>query len=431
MIRIVILLLTLSLAASAQYHTAGWSFIGDANAATLNPVAVGRISSGGKLTTILPFSKLVSYDPAHGGALDVDDSTYVVAILSKLNTGKLLRVDSRGTLLQTLQVLSAPPPAGGFVHDVIVDQNGDYITVVGPPTAAHQACLLKVNRAGAVSTVFRGAGMNYPSTVLTDIDTGNFLLLDKPNRAVFNITPDGATVTSVGIFTQARYIGDQMAQHIATGDLYAGSYSYYNAVLVRMDIHGVSTLFLASGLYGAYGMHMDRSSDPNPRLTIGSTSWDSGVFHLDLKTQVITTLISTNTGFPLVYHKVFPDREVATLRKAPGKWDVLLHLAGEGGSAYAVGLGLSGVRPGVALPDGRHLWFNPDALTPLSIDGRLGPLFTGYAGVLDPSGRATARLDVSMLPALKGLRIWIQAVTLAPAAPLGIRTIPDPVILLL
>ena len=166
-------------------------------------------------------------------------------------------------------------------------------------------------------------------------------------------------------------------------------------------------------------------------MAIGSTSVDSGVFFMDLRTRALITLFSSNTGFPLVYHKVFPAREVATLKTASGKWEVKLHFANQGGNAFAVGLGTSGVRPGIGLPDGRRVSFNPDPLTPLSIDGRLGAVFTGNVGVLDLNGRATAKLDVSRFPVLKGLRVWIQALTLDPNAPLGIRTVPDPVLVVL
>ena len=417
--------------ASGQSHTAGWSFIGDANAASPYAVTVGRVDRHGVFTTILALNRLLAYDHGQGGALEPDDQTYVVAILSKVNTGKLLRVDSQGTILQTLPVLTQPPPQGGFVHDVMVDPNGDYIVVTGPPTAAQKACLLKVDRQGAVSTVFAGQNLGYATSVTMDIDTGNFLLLDNRTRDLYSITPDGATVTSVGRFGPTLYILNQVTQHVGSGDTFVGSWSTYGAVLLRMNAIGQSSVYLPSGLYGAYGVHADRSSAANPRLLVGSTSVDSGLFYVDLRTQAITTLVSTAVGFPLVYHKVFPSRDVATIRQAPSRWDVRLHFPGEAGNAYVVGLGLSGVRPGLGLPDRRRLCFNLDDLTRLSLGGLLGLRFTGYAGRLDAAGRATATLDTSPWPGLRGLRVWIQALTLDPNAPLGIRTIPDPVVLVL
>lgn len=422
-------LLALAAACPGQHHTAGWSFIGDANAATQLPVAVGHIDMAGKLTTILPFSRLVKYDHAHGGALDADDRSYLVAVMSNYNNGKLLKVSRTGTILQAMKVLKSPPPGGGFVFDVMVDQNGDYVTVVGPPSSAVKACLLRVDRGGKITTVFSGANISAASAVVTDIDTGDFLMLDRNQKTVYRIPANGSAVTSVGVFSAARYLLDQMAQRITNGDLYAGSSSYYQAVLVRLNRAGQSFIALGSGLYGAYGIHFDRASAASPRIAIGSTSWDSGLFFMDLKSKAITTLFSHGTGFPLVYHKVFPNREVGTLRTAAGKWDVHLHFAGEAGNAYAVGLGLSGVRPGLPFPDGRRMFFNADELTAMSLDGRLRPLLTGNLGVLDAAGRAVARVDVSGHPAFQGFTIWIQAVTLDRKAPLGIRTLPDPVVL--
>ncbi|MBN2491812.1 MAG: hypothetical protein JXQ29_13275 [Planctomycetes bacterium] len=417
---------------AAQHHTAPWSFIGDANAASPYPVTIGRIDLQGVFTTVLPLGRLLQYDHGQGGALEADDQTYVVAILSKVNTGKLLRVDAGGTILQTVVILPVPPQAGGgYTHDVIVDQNGDYVVVVGPPTAAPKACLLRANRQGVIGTIFPGPGLGYATAVTTDIDSGHFLLLDTQMRDVYSIAPDGSAVTSVGNFSRQIYLLNQLTQDVASGDLFVGSWSQFGAVLLRMDSLGQSTIFLGWGLYGAYGVHTDRASDPCPRLVVGSTSVDSGLFFVDLATRAITTFYSSAVGFPLVYHKVFPNREVATERFAARGWNVRLHFAGEGGSAYTLALSLSGVRPGLFLPDGRRICFNPDAVTAPSVLGHLAAVFTGQSGRLDVGGRATARLDVSSLPPLAGLRVWIQALVLDPNAPLGIRTIPDPVVMVL
>jgi len=264
--------------------------------------------------------------------------------------------------------------------------------------------------------------------VTTDIDTGNYLLVDTRGRAVYSIVPDGSAITSVGILSTTHTLGSQVTQDIRSGDLFVGSWTNRGVLLFRMNSGGVTTTFLASGLTAGLGVFADRSSAANPRLVLGSGSTTSGVFFVDLTTKAITTLYTGATSY---YYQVFPDREVATIKRGPGKWEITMHFKGESGNAYAVGLSFSGVRPGVVLPDGRRIHLNVDDLTALSVNGLLGPLFTGYTGTLNSFDRASALLDVSGLPVLKGVRIWAQALTLKPSAPLGIHTIADPLILIL
>jgi len=194
-----------------------------------------------------------------------------------------------------------------------------------------------------------------------------------------------------------------------------------------MNSGGVATTFLTSGLNAVYGVHADRSSVANPRLALGALGTAPSVCFVDLTTKAITTL---HTGSVLFY-QVFPNREVATIKRGPGKWEIVMHFQGESGNAYVAGLSLSGVRPGVRLPDRRRIHLNVDTLTALSVNGLLGPLFSGYTGALNAFDRGSAVLDVSGLPALKGTRIWAQVVTLNKSAPLGIQTIADPVVLIL
>jgi hypothetical protein len=99
---------------------------------------------------------------------------------------------------------------------------------------------------------------------------------------------------------------------------------------------------------------------------------------------------------------------------------------------YALALSLSGVRPGVLLPDGRRLPLNVDALTHAVLFGGLGH-FLSFASVgrLGPLGLAFTYLDVSRLPGVSGIRVWAVAVALDPAAPLGLGTISDPILIVL
>ena len=194
------------------------------------------------------------------------------------------------------------------------------------------------------------------------------------------------------------------------------------AVIHRLDALGT---FKAIGTnITTYGMHLDRASASIPQLIFGSSGTSSGLYVFDLNTNAIATLASLSG---VTVQKVFPSREVSTLRRAAGTWEIALHFAGEAGNGYAVGLSLSGIRPGVSLPGGRRVPLNVDNLTSLSVNGQLGPLFAGAVGALNSFDRGMAVLDVSSLPVLKGIPVWAVALTLNPQAPLGIQTISDPI----
>ncbi|MBN2489619.1 MAG: hypothetical protein JXQ29_02075 [Planctomycetes bacterium] len=421
-----VLLSLLALTLAAQPHTAGWSFTGSASATSPTPVALGLVDSTGKLSTILTVSQLPANVYAAGGTIDYDDRIYVMALLSKVINGSVIQVDQKGSIVQTIQVESTNPGmGGGMTYDVILDQNGDYIVVVGFGGGTPFPGLRKVDRANKVTTIYQGAPLRDPYAVTVDINSGDFVVVDTSTHGVYRIAPDGSAITSVGIFPSNLSIRNQICQDPRTGDYFVGSFQSNGAVLMRMDQLGQMTTFLASGLIAGYGVYPDRASAAAPRLAVGSTSTTSGIFFVDLATKAITTLINTASS-SLTYLQVFPARELATYLRSPGCWEIYLHFAGEAGNAYAVGLSLSDVRPGVPLPDGRRILLNVDDLTALSLSGRLGPLFAGNVGKLTPSARAMAVLDVSSLPVLKGLPIWLLAATLNPQAPLGIQTISDP-----
>jgi hypothetical protein len=421
-----VLIALLALAVAAQPHTAGWSFTGSASATSPAPVAIGIVDNAGKLSTIMPVSQLPVNVYAAGATIDFDDKTYVMALLSKAINGSLIQVDQKGTILQTIQVESVNPGmGGGMTHDVMLDQNGDYIVVVGFGGGTPNPGLRKVDRANKVTTIYQGTPLRDPYAVTVDIDTGDFIVVDTSTHGLYSIAPDGSAITSVGLFPTNLSIRNQICQDPRTGDYFVGSFQSNGAVLMRMDQLGQMTTFLASGLIAGYGVYPDRGSAAAPRLAVGSTSTTSGIFFVDLSTKAITTLINTASA-SLTYLQVFPAREVATYLRSPGRWEIYLHFAGEASAAYAVGLSLSGVRPGVPLPDGRRILLNVDNLTALSLNGQLGPLFTGNVGNLNPSARAMAVLDVSSLPVLKGIPVWLLAATLDPRAPLGIQTISDP-----
>jgi len=404
----------------AQPHTTGWSFT--SSASNLVPVFAGRVDMNGTVSTILSLSQLPQNVYTAGGTFDFDDRTYMIALLSKVINGSLLQLDRRGTILQTIQVLSTNPQnGGGMTYDVDVDQNGDFIVAVGFGGGPGNTGLFKVDRTNKVTTISKSSLFQDIVAVTPDVVSGNFLVMDQSVRGIMSVAPDGSAVTSIGRFGVS--VGQQIAQHKGSGDLYVGTFSSTGALLLRMDLTGIASTFLTSGLVSGRAVFVDRSSAAQPRLIVGSAGTTSGFYFVDLATKAITTLTTTGSTS---YSQIFPDREVGTVLRSPGRWEISLHFGGQAGNGYAIGLSLSGVQPGVGLPDGRRIFLNVDNLTALSLSGLLGPIFTQNVGNLNVFDRASAFLDVSAFPGLKGIPVWLLTVTLNPSAPLGFQTIADP-----
>jgi hypothetical protein len=109
-----------------------------------------------------------------------------------------------------------------------------------------------------------------------------------------------------------------------------------------------------------------------------------------------------------------------------------LHISfpGEAGRRYAVGFSLTGIRPGIALPDSRVIPLQFDGLTALSLTSGIPGMLENSTGALDLYGRAKVKVDTNSAgPLFKGCKIWAAAVVLDPTAPLGIAHIAGPTLL--
>ncbi|MBN2490471.1 MAG: hypothetical protein JXQ29_06445, partial [Planctomycetes bacterium] len=108
---------------------------------------------------------------------------------------------------------------------------------------------------------------------------------------------------------------------------------------------------------------------------------------------------------------------------APGtNLDFALNMAGNAGLPYQMG---SSFGNGPIPIDSRKLELSLDDLLVLSVSNALPAIFRNYAGVLDASGKASARLGIPNLPVLKGIRIYTAFVTLKATAPSGIASISN------
>ena len=102
--------------------------------------------------------------------------------------------------------------------------------------------------------------------------------------------------------------------------------------------------------------------------------------------------------------------------------DFTLSAAGDPNLPYQLG---SSFGNGPIPIDNRSLELSPDNLLVLSVGGLIPAFFQNYSGILDSSGKASARLAIPNLPVLKGIRIYTAFVTLNPSAPTGVQSISN------
>jgi hypothetical protein len=100
--------------------------------------------------------------------------------------------------------------------------------------------------------------------------------------------------------------------------------------------------------------------------------------------------------------------------------DLNLLAPSDAGRPYQVGTSL-GAGP---IPIGNFkLELSPDDLLVASTSGALPMIFRNYAGLLDASGKALARLAIPAIPALKGVRLYSAFLTIDPAKAGGVSQV--------
>jgi hypothetical protein len=106
--------------------------------------------------------------------------------------------------------------------------------------------------------------------------------------------------------------------------------------------------------------------------------------------------------------------------------DLDLLATADAGKTYQIGTSL-GNGP---IPIGsRSLGLSPDTMLLMSVSGVLPAIFQNYAGTLDASGKAKAKLAIPNIPPLKGIRLYNAFLTLDPSAPQGVSIISPTVLL--
>ncbi|MBK8977378.1 MAG: hypothetical protein IPM29_15815 [Planctomycetes bacterium] len=286
--------------------------------------------------------------------------------------------------------------------------------------------VLRVTRGGQVTTVAPMPSGSRPFGVTPDPrGNGEFLVVDDRADTLFRVDPLGnVTPLHAGLPFQLP----QGAAFFANGD-----YAVFDGVtdsIFRVDrSSNAVTTWVTNGALAANPEGIVPSGDGGFFVSSSGNPGGNRVLAIDPAGNVSTV----GSGAPLVNVEdigIVPSlRAPAFAATGPGNpTTFVLDLRAEANRTYALGIAAT-VFPGLQLSptDPRGLTVNPDALFVTTLGLVAPPVFTGFFGVLDPTGQSSATLDLSILPpgALAGIVLHAQALTFDLAAPTGIGDLTD------
>jgi len=413
-----VLILSLSVVSiGAQAHNAGYILPGASG-------SVQHVSMTGVVTSIQPHTGSI-----YCTTMNVDNQTALV--FDYTNTA-IVKIDPMTLAVVGTFYTNSSLSSSTNVYDMCFDHNGDLYLGSSSSSGIGRG-VFKIDQTATMTPVTVASSSTqpfyYPENL--DIDTDSAELLvgdDRSGDPLVLLERDGSTFTTIASGWNFRY---GTHKDMNTGIIYSGTCcdtsTPNRSIYWLLPSTTTPGPFVSStSLRGGYDPMLDRASMANPRIVC--SSWNSGssggLFYVDLNSKAIsklTTILRNTYDVTFVY-----GRNLQSARTAKGRWDIQLNAPGLAGLPYVIAVSASGTRPGIGLPDGRRIPLAFDTLSYLSLLGSLSPFLTNNIGVLDKSSTAIAKLDLSTLPAAaNGTRLWIGAVILDKAAPIGMALIVD------
>jgi hypothetical protein len=360
-----------------------------------------------------------------GVHLDIDNES----ILTRWNND-LVSIDAAGTVTTLFQ----PPAAYPILH-----QSGNLLMTTGRGIGTISYVGLAVwTREGTVVRTFPtqipfSAFSLWRARAVQDLDSGDyFVLADQYSQPpmIHRVREDGAFQN----VTPPNWFSEPPDQDPRTGDWYA--HAWFGSQPRPPKSNGI------------FWSRFQLTPPTQPVLLISEPSLQRPVrvhegrflfgFHLVQGNPIQESVfrLPLNGGPPTLIPVSPPDyaesvdgpieiigrRQIAGRGPAtPGSdYELLVRFLREEGRAYQLAAS-AGVRPGITVAAG-NIPLNPDALFLLSLTNPA--VFVGFSGVLDATGRASARVRLPAVPGLRGFRMFFSGVTYGPG---GIRRIAEPI----
>jgi hypothetical protein len=348
--------------------------------------AVVQITPTGTVTTIctLPW-------PANAVTMAVNNTDLAV-----LGRSLLARIGYVATVTPAGVVTTLASYASNIYENMAVDVNGTYVMSAG---VSGTDVVIRVDRFGMLTTLnpSPAVGGGKPRGIAVDINTGGYLFGDIPT--LYRVARDGSCTSITGgvainngidILSDARTLTAIVSQQNS---------------LVSIDlVTGIMTT-IQGGFNGCFpGLAYDRANDA--WILAGScANTNYFVYRVARAGGLSTVTPLTGAGDVEVYGSL---NIVAGADPSPGAALALRFCEpSSAGDLYLAAASFS-TSPGIPTPAG-VVDLTPDALFALS---QLAPsMFVNFAGVLDASGAAAAKVVVPGVPQLKGFRFYVSFVT--------------------
>jgi len=322
---------------------------------------------------------------------------------------------------------------------ILVNQDGDYVFgcdgQIGTPT---WKCLYKLSRAGQgiLSTILVGPNI-LRGNLTVNIDNGKYLVGSEfsPPYAVLEIADNGSWTywSDANVFGWDSY---HLPQNHRNGYI-EGPWNSY-VYQLKPGLTGrttLATLPLPQPFY-LCSADFDLQTAASPRFVVLASNGVSQpnvgpnhVYYIDRATFAITSMVKVSNSCAVHYDFAFyRGRHIQTTKISNNKWAIRLSCPRFPGKPYVLVAGVSGVRPGIALPDGRNINLNVDVITIMTLANLLQPYWNPGRLNLDANGEAAGVLDLTTTARPTkgwGMPFWIAMAVLDGAAPGGIAYLPD------
>jgi hypothetical protein len=398
---------------------------------------------------------------------------------------ELLEMDDQGRIVGSFAALPL-----GFTPDQLLNSpDNRSVQVLG--SMGTTPALLECDRHGAVTTVVSGAPLRRP-VVLARNDLGDAFILDDgggpgtwevlrlragtltrmcalaadrvtgarmdpetgllairafwpgPVQGYFRVDPATGTVTTVAAYgpgSQETAEGAiRFAYDAAQGAFVDFSYDARNQGSNLVLVHPVQGIVKIAPLgpttVGFDMVEAGGRAAPIRYYVYGHQSQAARDVFIHVAGDGTVLRILTVTGTPWIGRTPLLRKRSNHLEwflaQAPNDRVLRLSFPQEPGRNFVVGFSFTGMRPGVFLPDGRHLPLALDPLTVLCVSGGIPGLITNTVGALSAAGETAVHVNLNRLgPEARGITLWAAAVVLDPGAPFGIAHIAGPEALVL
>jgi len=344
-----------------------------------------------------------------------------------------------------------------YPRRTLINQDGDYVFQNYYRDPSYKYAWNKLDQGSTLTTIFSslstGDSYLYAYGLGKNMDTGNYLMNGRSPTmyyAVWDVADDGTFTTFAGGPSPAYgwygYYAN-MQQNFDTGSIEGK----YGRTLYRLKKGALSRTTLWNLGYGPNHNMDSYSSVFDLQSAASKKIWGSGYYYHQITSPttvswyacsvyqidpvppygVIGTSLDPNNTAGLRYTRYtygmdfYRGRHIQTVKKGTGKWDLNISCPKFPNKAYVAAVSMAGYRPPIPLPSGRKIYLVPDILTGLSLGNLLKPFFDAGPGTLDAGGEAKGSLDLSTLPKLGGVPIWIAVAVLDAAAPDGMAYLPD------